>query len=84
MLLILIKYYENRSFKLLFLRHEIFDRWLSEKKSVAFVLEFLADANFDPEFYNVHEAEIVAKFNHEMGTNIQLKKKSWKRIFSKV
>ncbi|WP_445747649.1 NAD(P)/FAD-dependent oxidoreductase [Polaribacter sp.] len=66
------------------MRHEIFDRWLSEKKSVAFVLEFLADANFDPEFYKAHEAEIVAKFNHEMGTNIQLKKKSWKRIFSKA
>jgi len=66
------------------MRHEIFDRWLSEKKSLAFVLEFLADANFDPEFYKVHEAEIIAKFNQEMGTNIQLKKKSWKRIFSKV
>lgn len=66
------------------MRHEIFDRWLSEKKSLAFVLEFLADANFDPEFYKVHEAEIIAKFNQEMGTNIQLKKKSWKRIFSKA
>lgn len=66
------------------MRHEIFDRWLSEKKSLAFVLEFLSDANFDPEFYKAHEAEIVAKFNHEMGTNIQLKKKSWKRIFSKA
>ena len=66
------------------MRHEIFDRWLSEKKSLAFVIEFLADANFDPEFYKVHEAEIVAKFNQEMGTNIQLKKKSWKRIFSKA
>ncbi|MDP5094026.1 MAG: NAD(P)/FAD-dependent oxidoreductase [Polaribacter sp.] len=66
------------------MRHEIFDKWLSEKKSVEHVLEFLADANFDPEFYKVHEAEIVAKFNREMGTNIQIKKKSWKRIFSKV
>ena len=66
------------------MRHEIFDRWLSEKKSLPFVLEFLADANFDPEFYKVHEAEIIAKFNQEMGTNIQLKKKSWKRIFSKA
>ena len=66
------------------MRHEIFDKWLSEKKSVEHVLEFLADANFDPEFYKVHEAEIVAKFNREMGTNIQIKKKSWKRIFSKA
>ena len=66
------------------MRHEIFDKWLSEKKSVEHVLEYLADANFDPEFYKVHEAEIVAKFNREMGTNIQIKKKSWKRIFSKA
>lgn len=66
------------------MRHEIFDKWLSDKKSVEFVLEYLADANFDPEFYTVHEAEIVAKFNREMKTNIQLKKKSWKRIFNKA
>ena len=64
------------------MRHEIFDRWLTENKSVEFVLEYLADANFDPEFYKLHEAEIVAKFNQEHNTNIHLKKKSWKRIFS--
>ena len=45
-------------------------------------LEHLADANFDPEFYKLHEKEIIAKFNQENNTNIQLKKKSWKRIFS--
>ncbi|MBG7612576.1 NAD(P)/FAD-dependent oxidoreductase [Polaribacter sp. BAL334] len=66
------------------MRHEIFDQWLSEKKSVEHVLEYLADANFDPEFYKSHETEIVAKFNQEMCTNIQVKKKSWKRIFSKA
>lgn len=64
------------------MRHEFFDKILTEKNSVNFVLEHLADANFDPEFYKLHEAEIVAKFNKENKTNIQLKKKSWKRIFS--
>jgi len=64
------------------MRHEFFDKILTEKKSVDHVLEHLADANFDPEFYKLHEAEIVAKFNQENNTNIQLKKKSWKRIFS--
>ncbi|SDS36006.1 Pyridine nucleotide-disulphide oxidoreductase [Polaribacter sp. KT25b] len=64
------------------MRHEIFDKWLTEKKSIKHVLEFLADANFDPEFYKLHEAEILAKFNKENNTNITLKKKSWKRIFS--
>ena len=66
------------------MRHEIFDQWLTENKTIAYVLEYLADANFDPEFYKLHESEIVAKFNQENNTNIQLKKKSWKRIFSKI
>ena len=63
------------------MRHEFFDKILTEKQSVDYVLEHLADANFDPEFYKLHEKEIVAKFNQENNTNIQLKKKSWKRIF---
>ncbi|MDA9339367.1 NAD(P)/FAD-dependent oxidoreductase [Polaribacter sp.] len=65
------------------MRHEAFDKWLSAKKSIEFVLEHLADANFDPEFYKLHEAAIVAKFNTEFDTNISLRKKSWTRIFSK-
>ncbi|WP_299004632.1 FAD/NAD(P)-binding oxidoreductase [uncultured Tenacibaculum sp.] len=64
------------------MRHTFFDKVLTEKRSVTYVLEHLADANFDPEFYKLHEPEIVAKFNKENNTTIQLKKKSWKRIFS--
>tara|TARA_B100000767_G_scaffold99214_1_gene95138 strand:- start:526 stop:1872 length:1347 start_codon:yes stop_codon:yes gene_type:complete len=64
------------------MRHEFFDKILTEKQSVEYVLKHLADANFDPEFYKLHETKIVEKFNKENGTNIQLKKKSWKRIFS--
>ena len=66
------------------MRHEIFDKWLTQKASIEYVLEHLADANFDPEFYAFHEPEIIAKFNIENGTNLRLKKKSWKRIFSKT
>ena len=66
------------------MRHEFFNNVLTEKKSVNHVLAHLADANFNPEFYKQHEQEIVAKFNKEHGTNIQVKKKSWKRIFSKA
>mgnify|MGYP000085454799 CR=1 FL=1 len=66
------------------MRHEIFDKWLTEKQNIEFVIEHLADANFDPEFYKLHEADIIAKFNSEFGTNIRLKKKSWKRIFSRA
>ncbi len=64
------------------MRHHSFDTWLNEERSVEYVLEHLADANFDPEFYKLYEREIVNKFNQENGTNIQLKKKSWKRIFA--
>lgn len=66
------------------MRHEIFDRWLTEKRNVDHVMEYLKDANFDPEFYRQYEDEIVYKYNMELGTNIIPKKKSWKRIFSKA
>ena len=66
------------------MRHEIFDKWLTENKSIEHVLEYLKNANFDPEFYNLYEKDIVAKFNQENNTNILVKKKSWKRIFSKA
>ena len=66
------------------MRHEIFDKWLTEKRDVNYVLEYFADANFDPEFYALHEKEIIAKFNQENGTSIQSRKKSWKRIFTKA
>jgi len=62
-------------------RHEIFDRWLTENRNVEYVMEYLKDANFDPEFYMQYESDIVSKFNSEFGTKIVPKKKSWKRIF---
>jgi NADPH-dependent 2,4-dienoyl-CoA reductase/sulfur reductase-like enzyme len=64
------------------MRHELFDRWLSEERDVNHVVEHLKDANFDPEFYAHYESKIVSNFNSEFGTNISPKKKSWKRIFS--
>ena len=66
------------------MRHEIFDRWLTEERDIHYILEYLADANFDPEFYKQYEKEIIAKFNQENGTSIQPKKKSLKRIFTRA
>ena len=63
------------------MRHEVFDRWLSEERTVDEVMTHLADANFDPEFYKAYEAEIVAKYNQEFGKKLQSKKKSIQRIF---
>ncbi|MFX0558471.1 NAD(P)/FAD-dependent oxidoreductase [Maribacter sp. CXY002] len=64
------------------MRHEIFDRWLSENRNIDYVIAYLKDANFDPELYNHYEDAIVTKYNEEFGQNITPKKKSWKRIFS--
>jgi len=64
------------------MRHEFFDSVLTKKQTVDFVLEHLADANFDPEFYQLHQKEIVEKFNSENNATIQLKKKNWSRIFN--
>ncbi|WP_420320480.1 NAD(P)/FAD-dependent oxidoreductase [Flagellimonas sp.] len=64
------------------MRHEIFDRWLTEERDVDHVMEHLADANFDPEFFKNYEAEIVAKYNSDLGKSINTKKKSLKRIFA--
>lgn len=66
------------------LRHHAFDKWFKEGRTVEHVLEHLADANFDPELYKQYEGEIVARFNKEQNTNIQLRKKSWKRILQLV
>ena len=64
------------------MRHEVMDRWLTEDRSVDFVVEHLIDANFDPEFFKHYEAEIAAAYNKEFGTQINPKKKSLKRIFA--
>jgi NAD(P)H-nitrite reductase large subunit len=62
------------------LRHHAFDQWLKEGESIEYVMQHLKDANFDPEFYQAHEQQIIDQFNTENGTSLSLKKKSWKRI----
>ncbi|MFN6090449.1 MAG: NAD(P)/FAD-dependent oxidoreductase [Cyclobacteriaceae bacterium] len=44
------------------MRHECFDKWLREKRSIDFVMEHLVEANFDPEFFSRHEDEIVCEY----------------------
>lgn len=44
------------------MRHEFFDRVLSENKSVDYVIQHLAEANFDPEFYKPYEKKIQHQF----------------------
>ncbi len=63
------------------LRHEVFDRWLSEKRTIDYVMEHLRDVNFDPEFYKNFESQIVSKYNSDFGKSVNPKKKNLKRIF---
>jgi NAD(P)H-nitrite reductase large subunit len=54
------------------MRHEVFDRWLNEKREVDFVIEHLAEANFDPEFFTREEGRIRESWNSKQ-TNLQEK-----------
>jgi NADPH-dependent 2,4-dienoyl-CoA reductase/sulfur reductase-like enzyme len=50
------------------LRHEVFDRWLTEKVTVDEVIKNLKSANFDPEFFKSYEKEIQNKFQYTLKT----------------
>ena len=64
------------------LRHELIDDWLQSKKKVEFFMENLSAINFDPEFFQKFESEIIKSFNEAFQTNLKLKKqKNW---FSKL
>lgn len=43
-------------------RHEVCDVWLRERRTLAYVLEHLRAANFDPEFYEQHEKSLLAVY----------------------
>lgn len=62
------------------MRHAMFDKWLSEKRTVDYVLAHLADANFDPELYKTFEKEMIEQYNKEHNKKLIPKKKNWKRI----
>ncbi len=48
------------------MRHDVFDRWLNEKRSFEYVLKNLKEANFDPEFYKKYEKEIETEYNKNL------------------
>lgn len=56
-------------------RHEVCEKWIEDQTSIEDVLQNLALANFDPEFYKTFEAAVVSKYNQQSGSNLQLKKK---------
>lgn len=64
------------------LRHEVCNKWILQGVTIDEAVTQLSDANFDPEFYKHHEKEIIALYNKTTGSDLQLKKLNWKRIFS--
>ena len=50
------------------MRHEIFNKWLTEKRDVDYVMNHLVDANFDPEFFDQFEKEILSAYNNQLQT----------------
>lgn len=51
------------------MRHEVFDRWLSEERTLDEVIENLEQAHFDPEFYKRYEKDIKQKYKTEHKIN---------------
>jgi NAD(P)H-nitrite reductase large subunit len=47
------------------MRHEFFDKVLTDMKTVDYVMHHLAEANFDPEFFTNHNTEIQQQFTTE-------------------
>ncbi len=45
------------------MRHKTFDTWLTEKRDIDYVVNHLAEANFDPEFYSHFESEILSHYH---------------------
>ncbi len=52
------------------MRHDVFNRWLQENRSIDYVISHLDEANFDPEFYHKYEDLILAKYQEDF--NIQI------------
>ena len=57
-------------------RQEVCVKWIEEKRTIQYVLENLGEANFDPEFFNQHENDLVEIYNSKNPSHkIRLKRK---------
>ena len=50
------------------MRHEVFDKWLTEGRDLSFVIANLKNANFDPEFYSRFENDIQSAYKNQLIT----------------
>ena len=50
------------------MKHKVIDQWLTEKRDIDYVVKNLKKANFDPEFYEHYEEEILNAYRKELQT----------------
>ncbi|WAC01405.1 FAD/NAD(P)-binding oxidoreductase [Lacinutrix neustonica] len=50
------------------MRHDVLDRWLTEKRDLDYVINHLCEANFDPELYSRFEKEICDAYTQQLQT----------------
>lgn len=56
-------------------RHEVCERWLRDKTTIEDVLQNLSLANFDPEFYQEYEKDVLKTYQEQSGKTLKLKQK---------
>ena len=56
-------------------RHEVCEKWIQSATPIEEVLQNLGLANFDPEFFEEYEADLIQIYNQKTGKSIQLKQK---------
>ncbi|MBT8195923.1 MAG: NAD(P)/FAD-dependent oxidoreductase [Bacteroidia bacterium] len=64
-------------------RHKVWDKWISEKRTITECLANLNECNFDPEFFQKHEQDIVDAWNEKL-SNKKVTLKSNKGLLSKI
>lgn len=56
-------------------RHEVCEQWIQEKTKIEEVLTQLSLANFDPEFFDVYEQDVIQIYEERSGRKIQKEKR---------
>jgi NAD(P)H-nitrite reductase large subunit len=56
-------------------RHEVCEKWLKDRTQIETVLENLSLANFDPEFFDQYEGEILTLYNQITGKSLRPRSK---------
>lgn len=65
------------------LRHQLFEKWIGENRTLEYVLEHLPEANFDPEFFKEFEPEIIALYNTQFPDK-RLQVRGKRGLFNKI